>query len=225
MAKIQTYDDMNVEVSWASPFPGVQVKQALNTTMKQMLPKNLDEVTADMLKFLFQAEHTSVVEHAVISFRIEGVSRSFLAQITRHRMASYTSSSQHYQDYSDYPMVVHNYCLGNSYFEFALEQSLQRYSEMLEVSIPKEEARQVLPNASAVNLMWTINARSLHNFFRQRSCLRNVAEMITFCDKVFPLVQHWWPEYAKCLGPACYTDGRCLQGVMGCGRKWTGFSS
>jgi thymidylate synthase (FAD) len=224
MAKIQTYEDMKIVVKWATPNPGAEVREALTNSMANLAmiseqPKN--NVSSEMLKFLFTAEHDSTVEHAVISFMIYGCSRSFLAQITRHRIASPTSSSQHYQDYSEYPMVVHESMVDASWF--FLEESIDRYKNCLDSGIPKEEARQILPNASAANLKWTMNASSLHNLFRKRSCLRNVAEMIVFCNKLFPLVERWWPEYAAILGPPCHTDGKCNQGRMTCGRKWEGF--
>ena len=40
--------------------------------------------------------HESPVEHVTFTFGIEGVSRSFLAQVTRHRIASYSVQSQRY---------------------------------------------------------------------------------------------------------------------------------
>ena len=40
--------------------------------------------------------HESPVEHVSFTFGIEGVSRSFLAQVTRHRIASFSVQSQRY---------------------------------------------------------------------------------------------------------------------------------
>lgn len=223
MAKIQTYEDMEIHIKWATPNPGEEIREALTNTMYD-LTKLTDEpekgVSAKLLHFLFEAEHDSVLEHAVISFIITGASRSWLAQITRHRIASMTSSSQHYQNYSDYPFVVHKEMKNNKYVIAAFEYSLHSYEKCLEFGIPKEEARQVLNNAMAVNFKWTINARSLYNFMRLRMCLRNIAEIRVFCDKVLSLVYQWWPEYANILGPPCYTDGKCNQGFMTCGKEY-----
>ena len=178
------------------------------------------KVSSKMLKFLFDAEHSSVVEHAVISFMIQGASRSWLAQITRHRIASITSSSQHYQDYRDYDCVVHSQHTQDGDIRNFLNYAVHGYALLIGHGMPKEEARQVLPNAMAVNLKWTVNARSLYNFMRLRMCLRNVLEIKTFCIKVFPLVQQWWPEYADILGPPCVADGKCNQGSMSCGEEY-----
>jgi len=227
MIKIQTYEDMKVKVKWATPNPGVEIREALTNTMADLtllVDKPEKEVSAKLLHFLFKAEHDSVLEHAVISFMIQGASRSWLAQITRHRMASPTSSSQHYQDYGGYPFVVHSDLiddvLNSEQINLAFQTSILRYAILQQQGVPKEEARQVLPNAMAVNFKWTINARSLYNFMRLRMCLRNVTEIRIFCDKVFFLVKQWWPEYAEILGPPCYTDGKCNQGKMTCGKKF-----
>lgn len=219
---LKSYEDIKVETIWASPNPGIQVREALDNTMKNILrfsePSNC--VSTKLLKFLFQAEHSSTVEHAVISFRILGASRSWLAQITRHRIGSFTSSSQHYQDYTDYDNIVHADLVNDSDFDVAFWSLSHIYQKKIQEGVPKEEARQILPGAKAVNLIWTINARSLYNFMRLRMCLRNVTEMRVFCDKVFLLVYQWWPEFAEICGPPCYVDGKCNQGFMSCGKKY-----
>ena len=223
MLKIQTYKDMEIKVKWATPNPGKEIREALTNTMADLTKfenEPLKGVSSKLLEFLFKAEHSSVLEHAVISFMIYGVSRSWLAQVTRHRMASMTSSSQHYQNYEDYPFVVYEGMAHKEQAQIVFRSSIDRYKALIDQGIPKEEARQVLTNAMAVNFKWTINARSLRNFMRLRMCLRNITEIRIFCDKILFLVQQWWPEYAVILGPPCYTDGKCNQEFMTCGRKY-----
>ena len=227
MAKIQTYEDMEVKTLWSTPDPGKLVRSAITNTMADLTKLQetpSKDVSKDLLMFLFDAEHSSVVEHACISFKITGVSRSFLAQITRHRMGSFTSSSQHYQDYSDYPLIVGeriDQLNGISgIFDQHFKETHDLYDACQENDIPKEEARQVLPNACAVNLIWTVNARSLYNFMRLRMCYRNVKEIQIFARKVWVLADAWWPELAWCLAPPCY-HAACNQGKMSCGKKWT----
>ena len=48
------------------------------------------------LNRLMDMGHLSPIEHASFTFGIEGVSRSLLAQITRHRIASFSVQSQRY---------------------------------------------------------------------------------------------------------------------------------
>ena len=223
MIKIQTYEDMEVKVKWATPNPGEEIREALTNTMADLTmleDGHTKKISTKLLHFLFKAEHDSVLEHAVISFMVQRASRSWLAQITRHRVASMTSSSQHYQDYREYPLIVHKSLINKKAAQSIFEDSLLEYTILIQQGIPKEEARQVLTNAMAVNFKWTINARSLYNFMRLRMCLRNTAEIRISCSKIFPLVQQWWPEYAEILGPPCYADGKCNQEYMTCGRKY-----
>lgn len=44
--------------------------------------------------------HESVLEHASFTFLAEGVSRVLLAQLTRHRIASFSVQSQRYVSYA-----------------------------------------------------------------------------------------------------------------------------
>ena len=45
--------------------------------------------------------HLSVTEHASFTFAVEGVSRALLAQLTRHRIASFSVQSQRYVSMAD----------------------------------------------------------------------------------------------------------------------------
>ena len=54
------------------------------------------EKIEDILKKIIKSGHLSVLEHASFSFGIEGVSRALLAQLTRHRIASFSVQSQRY---------------------------------------------------------------------------------------------------------------------------------
>ena len=52
-----------------------------------------EEKTAKFLTMLSDLGHASPIEHASFTFGIEGVSRTLLAQITRHRIASFSVQS------------------------------------------------------------------------------------------------------------------------------------
>ena len=67
-----------------------------------------DEKVANFLEKLSNLGHASPLEHASFTFGIEGVSRSFLAQISRHRIASFSVQSQRYVDMNNADHVVPN---------------------------------------------------------------------------------------------------------------------
>lgn len=93
------------------PYPANVVALAAQQTMKKN-PEIKGNPSA-LLSFLISADHLNPVEHAVICFRITDVSRACFDQHVRHRIASYTSSSQHYQDYTSYDCFVHPYMVND----------------------------------------------------------------------------------------------------------------
>ncbi|MEG0895782.1 MAG: FAD-dependent thymidylate synthase, partial [Oscillospiraceae bacterium] len=64
------------------------------------------EKTDNFIKMLEEIGHESPIEHVCFTFGIEGVSRSLLAQITRHRIASFSVQSQRYVKIKDFKFVT-----------------------------------------------------------------------------------------------------------------------
>ena len=213
MNRFMTYDDLRIEVIQCTQNPNKIIAIACNLTQRQDVDDD-GAATPQLIEYLFTANHTSPFEHVYATFLLMNVSRSFLAQITRHRMGSFTSSSQHYQKYDTYPNVLDPSALSLEGVKDFLDQADEMYRYQIERGIPKEEARQTLPNAKAVNLLWTINARSLLNFFNQRLCKRNVQEMYLFAEELHAVCMEWWPTLFTHAGPDCITLNGCRQGHM-----------
>ena len=215
--KVLTYDDQKITVICKTSTPSEMIRSAVQITTNRPV-MNINKT----IKFLLTANHTSLFEHVSITLLIENVSRSFLAQITRHRMSSFTTSSQHYQDYRNFPIVIDpklaTGALEDRMMKNNLHQTISEYSGMIEYGINKSEARQILPNAMAVNILWTINARSLINFLNLRMCKRNVLEMRIFANNLYSICIDWFPELFKFVGPDCFMTN-CKQGAMSCQKE------
>lgn len=210
----QVYTAMAVILKYATPKPKEIINTAIQLTMKKdLINKDADE---KVIRFLLSANHTSLFEHINYTFLVKGVSRSFLAQLSRHRMASLTTGSQHYQDYRDYPFIMSETVANNLLATKTFDQITYCYKHLREIGILPEEARQILPNACEVQLLWTINARSLINFLNLRLCRRNVREMLQFAILVKNLLLDHFPELFKHIGPDCIMHGRCMQEHLGC---------
>lgn len=134
-----------------------------------------------ILKACVRSGHTSVLEHANYTFKIEGVSRALLAQITRHRIASYSVRSQRYckEDYADgaepsfvIPQLGVPTSEAAKTYMNSIKHSFDAYDILCEIGIKPEDARMVLPNACNTTIMMTINLRSLGNFMGERLCTR-----------------------------------------------------
>lgn len=130
-----------------------------------------------LFKQIVSSGHTSTLEHLNFTFAIEGVSRSLLAQLTRHRHMSFSVQSQRYVKFSSdsrsggFDYVVPEKVFGNyqekDFDRFMLE--IQKfYDHLIESGVPQEDARSVLPNAASCNLVLTANLRTLLDFYSKR---------------------------------------------------------
>jgi thymidylate synthase (FAD) len=116
--------------------------------------------------------HESIIEHASVTFDIDGISRACSHQLVRHRIASYSQESQRYVDMSAPEFVVPPSVAENSealeaWDEF-MGQVAEAYHRLRVLGVRKEDARFVLPNATATRIIVSMNFRSLRHFFSVR---------------------------------------------------------
>ena len=213
----------------------------IDTLLEGMTP----EKSRDFVRKLAAMGHESPTEHVSFTFGIEGVSRSLLAQITRHRIASYSVQSQRYVrlDQFEYvtPTEVEQDEEGAEAFRQAMEQAGEEYRRIAALlkdghirrltaqgmdektaarqaeKLAIEDARFVLPNACETKMVVTMNARSLCNFFRLRCCERAQWEIRALADEMLRLVYPVAPHLFRTAGPGCL-EGPCPEGKMSCGR-------
>jgi len=164
--------------------------------------------------------HHSVIEHASYTFSLEGVSRSLTHQLVRHRIASYSQQSQRYVPLLEpsyvAPETVRANAEANRVFEKAMEDAWEAYRQLATL-VPVEDARYVLPNACATNIVVTMNARELWHFFTLRTCRRAQQEIRTAAELMLAEVRKVSPALFKDAGPACLR-GKCPEGKLSCGR-------
>ena len=222
MPNIVPYEDMTVELLHATDGPAIVVGLAASITQHSDPQKDIVPASAHFCKYLWGAEHRSLFEHVRYTFLIQGISRSLLAQITRQRTGSFTSGSQQYQDFRDAPMAVSQELLDNHSvcLQDCLDIAADTYVGLIDSGVLKEEARQVLPNASTSTILFSIDALNLAMFLRQRLCRRNVLEMRVLATKLQALCLEHFPELFIHIGPQCYM-GKCMQGMMRCSNPYT----
>ena len=139
-----------------------------------------------------QNGHTSVFEHLVFTFSIKGISRACLAQLTRHRIASYTVESQRYVNYTkkklDFVIPDHIPEEHKATIIDFVDKALEVYTQLSNNGIAPEDARMVLPQAAATNLTMSINARSLFNLLDLRLDKHAQKEIRELAEKIVRLV-------------------------------------
>lgn len=74
--------------------------------IEDLVEKQSEDKTADFIKMLVDMGHESPIEHASFTFGIENVSRALLAQITRHRIASFSVQSQRYVRSNQFEYII-----------------------------------------------------------------------------------------------------------------------
>ncbi len=174
-----------------------------------------------LLSKILELGHLSVLEHAVFSFGVEGISRACSHQLVRHRLASYSQQSQRYVSQRERfeavtpPSVRHNPALA-SRFEVMLNELHTLYRDMVEAGIPAEDARFLLPNAATTKIVMTMNARELRHFFLLRCCRRAQWEIRIMAKEMLRQARLAAPLLFANAGPGCL-DGPCPEGRMTCG--------
>lgn len=164
--------------------------------------------------------HESVIEHAVFTFKIEGVSRVTLAQLTRHRLASFSVSSQRYIKIIDADYVTPQSIIDKGWednYRKQIMDALNLYTLMVEDGVPCEDARYHLPQAFTCNIMLTMNARELRHFFSLRCCARAQWEIRHLARQMLVLCKDVSPVLFADAGPGC-VRGHCPEGAKGCGK-------
>jgi len=204
-----------------------------------------EEKTANFVDMLSDIGHESPTEHASFTFGIEGVSRSLLAQLTRHRMASYSVQSQRYvmANQFEYVLPPEIAAIPEAADEYrrAMEEDQAHYDKLtailkekhladkLQAGMPEkeaaraaekqaiEDARFVLPNACTTKIIMTMNVRSLRNFFHLRCCNRAQWEIRALATEMLRLCYGVAPHLFAKSGPSCVC-GPCPEGKMCCGK-------
>lgn len=182
---------------------------------------------------LLDMGHFSPFEHSSFTFGIEGVSRSLLAQITRHRIASFSVKSQRYvSEQRNNSGETFNYIIPPSIIALG-EGAVQDFKEQMHTiqgwydgwveklgakgEESNEDARFVLPNAAETKLIVTMNARELLHFFNLRCCNRAQWEIRILAVEMLGLCKKVAPHIFKAGGPGCLTKP-CPEGKFTCGR-------
>jgi thymidylate synthase (FAD) len=140
----------------------------------------------------------------------------------RHRIASYSQQSQRYVQFDDANIIVPQ-SIKEHGAEAAYKGMMQRvmnvYQDMITMGVPPEDARMIVPNGVETKITVTMNARALHNFFRERMCRRAQWEIRDTAFQMYNLCMDMAPALFDTAGPDCVTIG-CQQGKMSCGRPY-----
>jgi len=167
---------------------------------------------AEFIKDKILKGHLSPLEHVSFTFAVEGISRACSHQLVRHRTFKFSQQSQRYVDAGNFDFVMPDSFkkLPEKYdgiYAEIMQELMADYQNLIELGIPKEDARYILPNATTTNIIVTCDLRNFRHFYAERSCIhaqweiRELAElMMREVKKILPLSDH---EVKKC-GLTCF---------------------
>ena len=177
------------------------------------------KTNAEYIANLIGKGHESVLEHAVWTIAVSGMSRAFTHQLVRHRVGfSVSQLSQQYHDETEArfirPAGIDQHPDAAAVWDKAIRGSQTAYRKLLKELVtstalpsgsPQEHmralrsaARSVLPNATETALVVTANARSVRYFLKVRGNIKGDVEMRCFAAALLELIR---PE-----GPSLFSD-------------------
>ena len=144
-------------------------------------PNEATRDDADYLnRTLGEQGHWSIAEHATATLYFTGVSRAFLAELTRHRHLSFSVESQRFINANDANIVMPPAVReldkeDQDWFLLLAEESIEDYKAIQADldHLPKkqrnEAARGLLPNCVETRMVVTGNLRAWHEVIHRRT--------------------------------------------------------
>lgn len=187
-----------VKLYTATKNPAQECATIASQSYKRLFQDKCGDNAESLCRRFYCEGHHSCLEFAYATLHITDVSRAFMAQIRTHRHLSFMCSSQHYQDYSDYPIV----CKCDA-FEGIPQKAIEVYKKNLERGEDPSEARMVLPECMAVNMFISGNARAWADMLRKRLCVVNILEMNIVALCIHRVLKDWFPAVFNLVGADC----------------------
>lgn len=191
---------------------------------KELMETMPAERVRSVLSTILKSGHFSTLEHVSYTFAVDGVSRALTHQLVRHRLASFNQQSQRYVKFTDgvdtiKPHTVQDNKDASRVFDEAIAQVIEGYEKLLDMGIPAEDARYLLPNAAETKIVITMNIRELLHFFSLRCCNRAQWEIREMAHRMLELVRPTAPYIFMDAGAPCIR-GNCPEGKMTCGKPY-----
>ncbi len=220
---------MHVELLYHTPDPERAIATAARLCYApvgaaELMETMPEERVRSVLATVIKSGHLSTLEHASYTFAVDGVSRALTHQLVRHRIASFNQQSQRYVKFADgVPVVKPGTVTDNDeasrIFDETVDAIEAAYARLLELGVPAEDARYLLPNASESKIVITMNVRELLHFFSLRCCNRAQWEIREMAHRMLELARPTAPYIFLDAGAGC-VRGACPEGKMTCGRPY-----
>ena len=159
--------------------------------------KSSEESDRNLIRHLLREGHMTPFETIVFTFDVK--CPIFVArQWMRHRIGSFNEESLRYcvaeRDYF-IPHGLNQQQL--AFWKMYNDEQFDRYN-LLTQTMPKEQARSILPLGTYTKFYWTVNGRSLMNFLKLRLDKSAQAEIREYAKVIL--------DMAKLIAPVSFTE-------------------
>jgi thymidylate synthase (FAD) len=159
--------------------------------------KSSEESDRNLIRHLLREGHMTPFETIVFTFDVK--CPIFVArQWMRHRIGSFNEESLRYciaeRDYF-IPHGLNQQQL--AFWKMYNDEQFDRYN-LLTQTMPKEQARSILPLGTYTKFYWTVNGRSLMNFLKLRLDKSAQAEIREYAKVIL--------DMAKAVAPVSFTE-------------------
>lgn len=236
-----------VHLLWMTPDPLGAIAAACKMYLGEVI-RDLDDVTdEERLRFLKQVTKTKLkapFEFVKFHFMIEGVTRAFTHQLVRQRTAAYAQESLRFAVKEDMPVALPpsiNVDLPNDADETFIEDYSHQqqarmvwedaqfyigkvYNRLIDLGVPAEDARGLLPHNVLTRIHYTTDLRALLDHAGNRLCTQaqfewrivfsQIAAAIRSAQIKIPGITTTYAvkmreELASLFAPVCYATGKC----------------
>ena len=182
-----------------------------DSPIELIVQEKTDEEMLRLIDRIMKSKHLSVIEHCAMTFAVKNVSRTLLAQYSRHRIGvSLSVQSQRYvseqsakQEDGIFGHVVPQTIADNeaAYARYmACMQEIQKtYDELLVMGVAKQDARFVLPGGACTNFVTTLNLRSFMDVYEKRvttpGAQWEIREMMVRMRDLLVEAEPWLAQY------------------------------
>lgn len=191
---------MEVTTIAITPNPELTIARAASICYDSK-PKDIDGARK-MIKAIIKSGHESCIEHAYVTFEIDGISRVVSHELVRHRIADFNQRSQRYVDEKSPSFIVPDEIEENEdakkLFLEAMESAWRSYAKLQEMGFKNQIARYVLPNACSTKIAVTMNFRSWRNFLKLRCSKRAQPEIRKLAYVILDKLVE--------IAPSCFED-------------------
>lgn len=175
------------------------------------------------LQNIIAQAHFSVMEHGSVTFFVSGVSRSLLAELTRHRHLSFSVISQRYVDANsldrvDPPIIQDLEGIdledANRTLDLVDRYTIDAYNALIEIFVnngykrkqAREAARAVLPNMMDTPMVVTGNIRAWRDVLSKRYHIAADREIQGFAEEVLKHLRVLAPNSVQDIGEKYGTE-------------------